>query len=331
MKLVRVKLENFRSYRNETNIDIDDLTVIVGRNDAGKSSILDALDLFFSEAIPELDDWNVGGHNDDIRLTCVFDELPSSLVIDTQSSTDLASEYLLNADGQLEVTKSYKRNAAKGALRSVCAMAVHPTASDYDDLLTLTLPKLKARATSLNVNLSGTNQTVSSQVRQAIWNHASDLNPLERPVELKSEDAGAIWDQLKKHLPVFAVFRSDRPSTDQDAEAQDPLRSAITAAIKTQETELETITEAVKAEVQKIADATVDKIREMNPDLAKQLTPRVTTKKWDSLFGVSLTGDDDIPVNKRGSGTRRLILLNFFRAQADRDAAAANTGVIYAV
>ena len=40
--------------------------------------------------------------------------------------------------------------------------------------------------------------------------------------------------------------------------------------------------------------------------------------KWADVFkSVSITGDE-IPINKRGSGVRRLILLSFFMAEADR-------------
>jgi len=45
-----------------------------------------------------------------------------------------------------------------------------------------------------------------------------------------------------------------------------------------------------------------------------------------------LTDDDEIPINKRGSGVRRLILLNFFRAKAEQAAIEKKApGVIYAV
>ena len=59
--------------------------------------------------------------------------------------------------------------------------------------------------------------------------------------------------------------------------------------------------------------------------------------KWVDVFkNVSITGDNDIPINKRGSGVRRLILLNFFRAEADRkmkELALTNStaSIIYAV
>lgn len=46
MKIESLKIKNFRSYREETIIHFDDLTVLVGKNDIGKSTILEALDIF---------------------------------------------------------------------------------------------------------------------------------------------------------------------------------------------------------------------------------------------------------------------------------------------
>jgi len=333
MKLVRVKLQNFRCYREETVIECDDLTVFVGQNDSGKSSILDALGIFFDEKkAPDKDDVCVYGDSNDIRISCVFDELPVELVIDATHPTDLQSEYLLNENRLLEVVKVYNcSGSGKGRLKGVFARVIHPIADGYNDLLALKITQLRERATNMGVNLDDVNQSVSTELRRAIWAHAPDLRLENTLVELKSETAKEIWEQLKHHLPVYALFKSDRPSTDQDAEAQDPMKAAIQEAIKAQEKTLEEIAEKVKKEVQNIADRTVEKIREMNPELASQLNPRVTTRKWDSLFSVSLTSDDAIPINKRGSGTRRLILLNFFRAKAEQEAADKESSVIYAV
>jgi len=110
------------------------------------------------------------------------------------------------------------------------------------------------------------------------------------------------------------------------------MKAAIKEALKAQEVRLEKISEFVKNEVQTIAEQTVAKIQEMDSTLASQLNPRFSSPNWSSVFKVSLTGDDDIPINKRGSGVRRLILLNFFRAKAEQ--AAKEKGlqcVIYAV
>jgi putative ATP-dependent endonuclease of the OLD family len=89
MRLVEVKLSNFRGYANETAITIDPLTVIVGRNDAGKSTVLDALDMFFNGATIEKDDCCVRTDHSDVQIGCVFEDLSCRLVIDEQFETSL--------------------------------------------------------------------------------------------------------------------------------------------------------------------------------------------------------------------------------------------------
>lgn len=331
MKLVEVKLTNFRGYANETCIAIDSLTVLIGRNDAGKSSILDALDIFFNEATIERDDCCVRTGSTEVRIACTFNDLPASIVIDEQHPTTLQNEYLVRADGKLEIVKTYDCNAAKGKFSGAFARAVHPSAAGIDDLLSLKLTELKTKAQQRAVDLAGINQTAKAQIRQAIWDGAQDLQLTDREVSLKKESAKDAFDQIQNYMPVYALFKSDRASTDQDAEAQDPLKAAIKEAIRRREAELNGVIADIKNELAGVAARTVEKIREMSPELANQLHPTVKNKQWDSLFNVTLTGDDDIPINKRGSGTRRLVLLNFFRAKAEDVAHDKETGVIYAV
>ena len=49
MKLKKVRIKNFRGYNKKCEISIGDLTAIVGKNDIGKSSILEALEVFFNK------------------------------------------------------------------------------------------------------------------------------------------------------------------------------------------------------------------------------------------------------------------------------------------
>lgn len=46
MKIKSIIIENFRGYKDRQIIDLNDFTAFVGRNDAGKSTILEALDIF---------------------------------------------------------------------------------------------------------------------------------------------------------------------------------------------------------------------------------------------------------------------------------------------
>jgi energy-coupling factor transporter ATP-binding protein EcfA2 len=332
MKLARLRVRNFRCFRDETPVDFDDITALVGRNDSGKSTIMDALDLFLNDNDPDKDDASKDGDPRDLTIICEFTDLPEEVIVDDAYPTKLSTEFLLNGEGRLEIHKSYSGHLQKPKCVSIEAYAVHPTVDGAKDLLQLKNPDLKKRAKALGVDLEGVDQKVNAQIRTRIRDHLGDLSFTPTKVPLNEENAKKIWTELKKYLPAFALFKSDRASTDQDPEAQDPLKAAVKEAIKEKEAELTAITEYVRNEVQKIARSTLDKLREMDPSLATQLNPTFAPPKWDSLFKASITSDDDIPINKRGSGVKRLILLNFFRAKAEQLARETGHGtVIYAI
>jgi predicted ATPase len=331
MRLIGVKVKNLRGYSEETAFKIDPLTLIVGKNDAGKSTVLEALDIFFNDAAIDRDDCSKYTGQTEIQIACTFDQLPHRLVIDEQYPTSLAAEHLLGEDGALEIVKTYNCAASKGKLDRIFAIAHHPSADGLGDLLGMKIADLRKLCRQRGVDLNDVNETAKAQLRAALWASSPDLALATREVDLKKESGKELWDQISEHLPVYALFKSDRASTDQDSEAQDPLRIAVKEAIGTRETELDAVVADVVAKLRLVAERTVEKIREMSPGLADQLSPSVKLKNWDSLFSISLTGDDEIPINKRGSGTRRLVLLNFFRAMAEDASLQKGSGSIYAI
>ena len=227
MKLRQLKLKNFRCYQEETVIAFDDLTVLVGKNDAGKSTIFDALDIFFEvNNAPDKEDLSVFSKDGNISISCTFEDYPSQLVIDTQRPTAFASEYLLNEANLVEITKIYDCTINRPRLVNVFAIAIHPTAEPYNDLHTLNNNRLKQRATSLGIDLSSVNLSVNTELRGAIWAHADDLRLQKTEVSLfQATESKKVWEQIKRSLPIYALFKSDRTSTDQDAEAQDPMKN----------------------------------------------------------------------------------------------------------
>jgi len=332
MKLKRLRLRNFRCFKEEISIDFEDITALVGKNDAGKSTLMDALDIFLNDIDPDKDDASKNGDPRDLTIICEFTELPDEVILDDTNPTKLNTEFLLNADGRLEIHKFYSGELQKPKRKSIQAHAIHPTIDGAKDLLQLKNSDLKKRVQELGIDLNDVDQRVNAQIRARIRDHFDNLDLAPSMIPLNEDNAKKIWTELRKYLPAFALFKSDRTSTDQDPEAQDPLKVAVKEAIKAKEAELAKITEYVRSEVQKIANLTLEKLREMDPTLATQLNPTFTPQKWDSLFKASITSDDDIPINKRGSGVKRLILLNFFRAKAEQ--LAKETGhatVIYAI
>ena len=332
MKLVSFTVQNFRCYQANFKVKIESFTAIIGKNDVGKSALLEAMSIFFEQSKMDQSDASVDGDAQNVKITCEFSDLPETLIVDAEHPTTLAGEHLLNEVGNLEITKTYNAASASPKVSSVCANALHPTAESRSDLLTLKRAELVKRANDLGIDLGGVNKSVNAELRAAIWGSTDDLQSALGEVDLQKEAGKQAWVALSKYLPTFWLFKSDRASTDQDAEAQDPLNAAIAQAVKAVEDDLEAITERVKDEVSKVAQLTLEKVAEMDADLSATLDPVVKTKKWESLFQTSVTGENGIPLNKRGSGVRRLILLNFFRAQVEARAAETdNASVIYAI
>lgn len=337
MRLKSVKLTNFRGYRATTIIPIDEaLTGIVGRNDYGKSTILEALAIFFeNEAVkPDKSDMNrfsaVEGE-DQFEIACEFDNLPDALVLDENAATTLAQEYLLNAEGALEIVKTFKANTGK--LERTAIRCHHPADPELAKLLGLKIGELKRLGEQRGVADQVGDKRVASQWRHAIRVAGEPLTLQDTLLDVSkgiSVDNKSIWDRIQDQLPTFALFRADRESSDGDAEAKNPLQQAVKEAQVALQHKISELERQIETSVLDVANRTLEKLREMAPELANELTPRFKEKpKWS--FNFTLEGENGIPINKRGSGVRRLILLNFFRAEAEKAAIGTQRNVIYAI
>ena len=335
MRLTKIIIENFRGYRRRTEIDVGDLTSIIGKNDVGKSTIMEALAIFFECDAVKIDgsDVNIHGRDEDCSVSCVFEGPFKPLVIDSTAETTLAQEHLLASDGSLEIAKRWDCRAAKIKC-AVYVRAAHPSAEDASDLLSLTNTQLKARAKKVGVDAKSpeVNQASNVSLRRAIRRAVGDLQLEDNVVPLTGGSGKEVWEVLQKRLPAFALFRSDRPSKDDDPEAADPMKVAVKEALASVEAELDEVRRRVRDRVVEVANRTLEKIREMDPGLASELNPTFSSEPKFDGFKMALTGEEDIPINKRGSGVRRLILLNFFRAEAERRRKLGeHPGIIYAI
>jgi predicted ATP-dependent endonuclease of OLD family len=339
MKIEKLILSNFRSYNEEIFIDFDDLNVFVGKNDIGKSTILEALDIFFNEGKGiikmDKDDINKKSKDDgnsEIKIGVVFGDLPAELTIDATNPTRLEDEYLLNCDGKLTIIKKYP-NAGK---EKVFVKAYHPNNAACSGLLLKKQADLKKLLTDEMVCVD---KTKNSEIRKSIWGfHSENLELEEIEIELAKIDSKNTWDQLKNYLPLYSLFQSDRKNSDGDSEIQNPMRLAVQEILKDQRLmdSLNQVAVEVETKLKEVANQTLEKLNEMNPDVANSLTPIIPSPeslKWVDVFkSVSITGDEDIPINKRGSGVKRLVLLNFFRAEAERRKNEGNVpDIIYAI
>ncbi|MEK4947803.1 ATP-binding protein [Carnobacterium sp. FSL W8-0810] len=343
MQLKKLHLENFRGYKY---CDIDfskDINLIIGKNDVGKSTIMDALEIFFNgedrDALVKADvgDCNVYADERKMSITTYF-ELNNSEVVymDSSHSTDLRSEYLLNKDGLLEIKKEWNCSGSTliGSSLKVYINCFYPSISEKPYILL----KRKELQKEIEVIEEDVNKNINSNMRRALFKHfvVKDTVFAEQSIEIKKleteTDEKDVWGKLKSNLPLFFLFQSDRTNSDTDSEVQNPMKIATKKALSEIEEKLEEIKKYVESTVSEIGKETIEKLKDFDENIAKDLDTNMKLKNWDSLFSFDLNSDNGIPMNKRGSGVRRLILLSYFRAEAERvSSRLSRKNIIYAI
>lgn len=340
MKISGISLENFRGYFGKTDINFGNLTAFIGANDVGKSTILEALDIFFNDGQGNFkidkQDLNVyaASQNADISISVRFSDLPEELVIDSTNKTNLLDEYLLNSNKQLEIIKRYHN----GGKAKIFIRAFHPCNPECSNLINKTNKDLKLTLEKHGIQCA--NKTCDSVMRKAIWQHFSN-NLMLRETEInitQNDSSKTIWSHLQNYLPLYFLFCADRRNSDTDSEVQDPLKVAVKEILS--ENKIKTILDGVALEVQKklqtISTQTVAQLNNIDDKITKNLNPTIPLTnelKWTDVFkNVSITGENDIPINKRGSGVKRLILLSFFMGDVERRTQNTESkSVIYAI
>lgn len=326
MIIKRITIRNYRCYKSDTTLNIGNLTCIIGKNDVGKSTVMEALDAFFNDAISKADLSATASVDDQkVEITCVFSELPETLVLDTSAPCNLDEEGLLNVNSELEIKRVWDFSG-KTVSKATFLHCNYYDAPEAEGLLNMKKDSLKAFIRDHGISLlSGGRNTINRDMRQAIRSHYNMTSRSEKYIKvdgnLSTEDnIKSIWKVISSQLPIFALFKMDRLLSDKDGNVQDPMKLAIEQALKVDEIQqkLRDVEDYVKQHTTDIADATIKKLSNFDSKLAERLQASFTKEcKWGSVFDIALLNEDNIPLNKRGSGIRRLVLLSFFQAQAE--------------
>jgi predicted ATP-dependent endonuclease of OLD family len=346
MRIKKVILEDFRSFYGKVEVSLDDLTVFIGKNDVGKSSILEGIDIFINEGKGSVsiddNDLNQRAKNEGkevFKIGIVFKDIPNNIIIDSTNPTNLKDEYLLNKDGDLEIWKTFKRGKVQGTF----IKCYHPVNDNFlKNLMHKKISDLQKFIDEAKISNANIDKRKSADLRKIIREfyikNDGRLNFEEIELEINSEGLKDIWSQLQRYLPIYSLFRSDRKNIDQDDEIQDPLKARIEQIFKREhiQNRLNEIANEINKEISEIAQAIMEKFKLLNgnsvnitlsPDI-----PEVNSLKWKDVYkGLGFVTNDNIPLNKRGSEIRRLVLLSSFLAEVERKNTENINHTIYAI
>lgn len=353
MKLKKLRLENFRSYR-ELNINFDDnMNVIIGKNDVGKSTIMEALEIFFNNELVKLqqEDLNIYAKEDGmatLRIILSFKlEDSDTIVIDSSNPTNLEDEFLLDKDGLLTLIQEWdcSKNITTKS-KKYFLECEYPKVWKENPKINVTNANLKKELKSLFDDeiiseevYESITKSANAPMRQALYKYSLEEEDKKDRTTIqidlaKSDESKGLKESIDKNLPLYFLFQSDRANKDSDDDVQNPLKIAIQKALQNENIKnmLDEVERLMKEQIKQVGDDTLAKLREMDANIASTLNPNYTKEPdWRSVFKFNFTGDG-VPLNKRGSGVRRLVLLNYFRAEADRKVNDRyNKSVIYAI
>lgn len=343
MKLVGLKLKNFRRYKNISFDLSQNLHMIVGVNDIGKSTIFEALDIFFNgnSALNKISIQDLNRDallNDDcvIEITCIFTlEKNEKVIIDSQFEINPQDEYLVNENGNIEITKVY--NCKLKTIKANTFLISYLPNCISVDILTKKQSELKTLLEQLCPD-STADRRINSQMRIAIYEYLKIENP-DFIQETKRIDTSSIlndkdfYSNLEKSMPDFYLFKADRENNTSDNEIQNPLSIAVKDVLSSDEIKekLKEIELIVESHVNEINQATIEQMTKFSTRLGSSLKANISTN-WAKAISNDINDENNIPINKKGSGIRRLLLLSYLMVDAQKKSYINNKkNIIYAI
>ena len=334
MRVHSMRVENYGPFARLEEITFSSLSTIIGRNDAGKSHTLKALQIFFGRNKLEAGDvYDSAGATDQVVVEVSLTALPETLDYEG-SPLRLADERLLDAEGRLRVRKTFP--CAGPYDRPSLALIAQDFADErFCGLLALKERELNERCASSDVPLiDGKRKLTAAEKRAALHAIAQEqhLPLIERVMPLSARDE--LWKSIEAQLPRYELFETDTRLGVGETSFQAQFRPIVRAATEeaTVVAARDAFTESINRALQTEVDAIFDRLRRHTAAFSG-LTVRPAFS-WEKAVSFEILGTDEHGVQRsldqRGSGMRRLLMVAFFQYLAEKTLER-DHNVIYAV
>jgi len=204
MKIKKISIKNFRGIKSLENLELSDFTTIVGKNDAGKSTIIYAINAFFEEkVIPDDFNYDMGSNEKiEIKISFALDEL------------DLKSSAILDKDGYFSLKKVFSKDTCK--LTSMFYFVYETSQTEFQNLWAK--DDNKGELDNLIKNLSLESRPKNSGYKKAdriksIYSSFESANGgtfIENEYPINSSDLKSITSSLEIDLPTIFYVSADQ-------------------------------------------------------------------------------------------------------------------------
>lgn len=312
IKLTKIFLENFRGYQERTEIILDKFNVIVGKNDAGKSTILKALQYFLDNGKPEKKDCNNISQENFFKIELVFTGFENRpIVIDDSNEIFLKDDFLLQEDGSLHVVAKYDCSNSK--IKPEYFLKCHYPKNLDEKLIEMSVAELKKKLKSENIEPVG-NQTKSHDLRKSSYLNVAEKE--ERQIPFTSK-----FEKLKESLPMFFAFWCDRENSQNDEEITQAAKNVIDRIKDSQKEkfdELKKLSDELATEMSALGDEVIKTLKENFAEYEDEKLEMSFKTDFTKTFIQKEVTSSEVDFAQRGSGFRRMLLFSFFLNESKR-------------
>ena len=334
MRISRVSISNYRCFQEVPEIRFGISPTIIGKNDAGKSCILCALEVF-DEArgrkkpkIDETDFYQSTGENDHMRISISFTDLPSAIALEEGVATNFRDENLLDSEGELTVIKSF---FADGSW-DVRLLAEDFIEEDFKNLCPRTEAQLNSLCNSYDIDYTRAGRSITNKgKRDRLREEAENRNIRKEELEIELSKKQAAY--IVSLLPTFEAFRAESRLGVGETSFQSEFRTLVEDAVNAQGAQKDGLESGIKQHLKNELDKIHEKLK-LHTDTIVGLQPEPSFG-WKNLvtFDVLCTDSQGVTASiaKRGAGLKRLLMVSFFQYLAERAVEGSSAEAIYAI
>lgn len=322
MKLTKAIITNFRGINGTISVDFGLFNCIVGQNDAGKSTILKAIDTSLNEVKLTRADYNVLAEDNQIIIELHFDCEGEEYLLGEEIATTIEAEELVNAENLLVWKKVW--NVTENAVANPKTSIVRKKYSGTNDFIFKTEAQLIAQCNTNAIETSKGNGDAYNNVEKReklreynLQNNIDFSFEFEEIPGTGTSKIKAIGDAIKKSLPVFQYFKADTSLSDTDTTIQKYFKDMAFKLIK-DEIDTDDIEATVKTQLESVLQKVTTKINDVVKSTEK-VEPKIEFD-WSKLIStsfVSTSSGNNIPLSSRGDGFRRITMMSYFEYLAE--------------
>lgn len=334
MILRKAIISNYRGINGSITVNFNLFNCIVGQNDAGKSTILKAIDASLNDNNPARSDYNVQSTENIISVELFFDCQNTQYLLGEEILTTIEAEELVNDEGLLVWKKVW--NVTETNISKPKTSITRKKYDGTNDFIFKTEQQLIAQCNANAIATAKGNgdayNNVEKREKLREYNQQNNVAFTYEYEEIPSSGTTklkAIGDAIKKALPSFQYFKADTSLSDTDATIQKYFKDMAFKLIQN-EVDTDEMEETIKTQLGGVLQKVTDKINDVLKSTEK-VEPKVEFD-WSKLIStsfVSTASGNNIPLSSRGDGFRRITMMSYFEYLAETQRTDATQQIIF--